>query len=65
MIDAFLYRRFFIVAAAIAAMGAVTANLIQETRQAPVGALRLEQPGMRDCGPARICVALPKAAYRA
>lgn len=33
-----LYRRFILVASLIAAMGVLTAHLIQETRRGPVGA---------------------------
>ena len=36
MIDTMLYRRFMLVAAMIAVMGAVTANVIQQTRSSGV-----------------------------
>lgn len=52
MIDSFLYRRFFVVATAIAAMAAGTANLILETRPADYTATIAPVSG---CGVAGIC----------
>jgi hypothetical protein len=37
MIDTILYRRFFIVVLVIAALGAITANVIIETRSGAYG----------------------------
>ncbi|HSO46350.1 MAG TPA: hypothetical protein VLQ68_00325 [Rhizobiaceae bacterium] len=59
MNDTLLYRRFMVVAALIAAIGAMTANVILETRAADSSAAnRFSVPGERQlCAGGRMCLA--------
>lgn len=59
MYDALLYRRFVVIAALIAAMGAVAANVILETRAGDNSAAnRFFVPGERElCAGGRTCLA--------
>lgn len=55
--DTILYRRFFIVVLVIAALGAITANVIIETRSGAYG--RSQASGWADperCIAARVCM---------
>lgn len=57
IMDTILYRRFFIVVLVIAALGAITANVIIETRSGAYG--RSQASGWADperCIPARVCM---------
>lgn len=67
MRDSCLYRRFMLVAAATAALGALTANVIQETR--PDDSLRVQRPVLppatliraHPCSGNRYCASLARA----
>jgi hypothetical protein len=57
MLDTILYRRFFVVVLVIAALGAITANVIIETRSGAYG--RPQASGLVDrahCISGRLCM---------
>ena len=61
-----LYRRFVLVAAFVSALGAITANIIKDTRTVrfqPINSIERIHPVSADfCRKTRLCSATPNAA---